>query len=593
MCITYISNRVTGCFCKVYTISILLIFGGLLQACGQQNSIVIANSKMIEGALNSGHWDTINTILNAIDVNSPSPIDQLLKAHACIATNRNNEALRLFLNVKTKDDLQEWLEWAKKFTRNNSSEAVAYYLLGDAYARLGNLGDAKTTLNQALTIKKNYPLALVSRGEIYAVTGELGRATIDFKKATLSNSSLSQAHVGYGATLILRNSSPEEARASFNQALRLSPENVIALNGRACAEFRLGHWKSTVSDLSQSNAVAPWFILSTVNMTLFASIKDQLLIPIKSKKNSIHPGTSIEVINTYIQNLSSEENRENRSIAEENIARTDVFLELESRLNNVELPFGKPNMDEILNLTERINALRDQLRKTNDPEKIKEIEEEINELVEELTELLSNQLSESGLDPAVLSNINSKIKNWIRVIGIGLGLLGSPVSPPVVDPPPVTIVQPPGTGEAIGPGEKEEEEPSEGEDKGGEGGGDDDDKTKNTSNRELDPFILIFSPKGIIILPTPLIKLIDDGFLISPANPIPGELVRHPIIFDHKGFKTELSLEQVFYEQVNSALSSVLAQGVDLGEIEIGYTDRINVLQVEFGFIYSYRLLEN
>lgn len=54
----------------------------------------------VENVILNDNWDEILKTLEKDDAQADDPVARLLMAHACLATNRNNASMLLFLSVK-------------------------------------------------------------------------------------------------------------------------------------------------------------------------------------------------------------------------------------------------------------------------------------------------------------------------------------------------------------------------------------------------------------------------------------------------------------------------------------------------------------
>lgn len=124
----------------------------------------------LEAAILKEDWSRVAALLGSAK-NLAAPA-RLVKAHAYLALNRNNESLCLFLNASSKDDLGKWEEWTRDFARKNPQTTVAHYFRGDALARLRQWDDALMAFVRAIELHPKHALALNSRGAIYAARGQ-------------------------------------------------------------------------------------------------------------------------------------------------------------------------------------------------------------------------------------------------------------------------------------------------------------------------------------------------------------------------------------------------------------------------------------
>ncbi len=192
----------------------------------------------VERALLAEDWNQVFSLLKEVTPATPSPVLRLIKGHADLALNRNNESYCLFFNATSKTDINKWLEWATGFENKHENVAISHYLKGDALARLGNWSNAIDEFNKALSLNPLHTLSLNARGVVYAQQNNVLSASKDFSKATsVAQSPLADAHANIGSLWIQRKDGKKGALDSFTRAVNLSPEFALALHGKACIEL--------------------------------------------------------------------------------------------------------------------------------------------------------------------------------------------------------------------------------------------------------------------------------------------------------------------------------------------------------------------
>jgi len=202
-------------------------------------TISIENTKLQE-ALLAEDWGRVVGLLQNVDIKTADPILRFVKAHACLATNRNNESVLLFLSSNS-DDLRTWHEWTSHFAQEHTQDAVGQYLLGDGLARLGQYDDAVQAFGRGLKAKTDHALLMNAQGVAYAKLDRLREARRCFDGAVAaSNGKLADAYANLGAYWIQRGEGAEGAEAAFTKAIELSGGSAIASHGRLCVRLVLG-----------------------------------------------------------------------------------------------------------------------------------------------------------------------------------------------------------------------------------------------------------------------------------------------------------------------------------------------------------------
>lgn len=88
-----------------------------------------------------------------------------------------------------KKDYENTIFYADKALDLNEKNALAYVLRGRANQKLGNVNQALSDYNNAISVDKNYAEAYISRGSLRLAAKQKSRACGDFKTAAALGSS--------------------------------------------------------------------------------------------------------------------------------------------------------------------------------------------------------------------------------------------------------------------------------------------------------------------------------------------------------------------------------------------------------------------
>ncbi len=182
-------------------------------------------------------WGQVARRLDGVSRERGHPVLRLLKAHACLALNRNNESLGLFAVTAAPADLQAWDHWTRRFAALHPWRPAAAYLRADALARRQQLLPALAMLNRALQRRPQHALSLAERGVIHAALGDWNRALLDLHAATSADPYLADAWASQGALCIQRHESPEAGAEAYSKALELNPDFALARLGRGALDI--------------------------------------------------------------------------------------------------------------------------------------------------------------------------------------------------------------------------------------------------------------------------------------------------------------------------------------------------------------------
>lgn len=194
------------------------------------------NTKLQE-ALLAEDWERVVGLFQNVDIKTADPILRFVKAHACLATNRNNESVGLF-SVASLDDLDMWEQWCQRFTTEHRRDPVASYFLGDACARFMDYTKAVEYFTRSIEQDEDSYLALNARGTVYVVIGEYDKALADLLKARAIKPNCADVY----NTLAMINIRQKKglianSKNSFLGVLKINPSCALAFHGLGCMEL--------------------------------------------------------------------------------------------------------------------------------------------------------------------------------------------------------------------------------------------------------------------------------------------------------------------------------------------------------------------
>ena len=200
------------------------------------------------------NWEPVVQLLKPVTVQTPDAVYRLIKAHACLAVNENNEAVCLFLTAQIPEAKKQWWEWAEKFYRQHPDSPIAHYYLADAKARLGKWEEARDWVSQAISFyEANSPdslpskrktsvsaaLAYNARGVIKVYLNEIKEAQKDFDTARSVVPTFADGYFHYATLCVQNQDGAGGAFRNFDQALAHSNNFALALAGRAAMRITL------------------------------------------------------------------------------------------------------------------------------------------------------------------------------------------------------------------------------------------------------------------------------------------------------------------------------------------------------------------
>jgi len=152
---------------------------------------------------------------------------------------------------------------------------------------------------RALRLEPGNVLVRNARAVVYAARQEWDAARDDFSVAAAGSSQLADLYSSRGAYILQRQTDPQKALEYYEQALQISPDSSLALNGRACARILMHQWDTALADLEaagkQPVGAAPQVArVLAANLACAASERKKAVDGILMQVAGIKPGMSID-----------------------------------------------------------------------------------------------------------------------------------------------------------------------------------------------------------------------------------------------------------------------------------------------------------
>jgi tetratricopeptide (TPR) repeat protein len=262
-------RKLKGIDMKLLTL-IMVAIATITHACAAARGQA-ANSEVtpeVEKALLADNWAKVADLLATVDTSTPSPVLRLLKGHACLALNKNNESVRLLKDTGKSEDDNQWQAWTGVFSASHPSRPIAAYLKGDALARQQKHEQAIAAFTAGLREHPNHALLLNARAVCYASLGKWNEAIVDLDDAAKVNPKLAEVHANRGSLSVRRSLGAPGALAAFNRSLEISPDFVLAKIGKASALYGLGKWTEAREFLEECKSDPDSGHLAAINAAL-------------------------------------------------------------------------------------------------------------------------------------------------------------------------------------------------------------------------------------------------------------------------------------------------------------------------------------
>ena len=272
--------------------SILWVLTSLVLILAVKPPCSLAIGATLEDAVLKGDWKGVIRILEKDDKNANDPVARLIMAHACMVTNRDNEAFLLFHSVKESKDKEQWIQWTGSLLKKHPENPMALYLSADALSRQGKLKEAIDRLSKAISLKPDFSSAMALRGVLYFLTNSPDIAIVDLTSAAEIAPDNAYAHAVLGIYDVLIRA-PEGALEQLNKAIQINPRFSLAYNGRGCAYFGMGEFDKAAWDFRTVMLLSPGLLSAHVNYGLAISAALKFMDSnIKGKP----PGTTLKSI---------------------------------------------------------------------------------------------------------------------------------------------------------------------------------------------------------------------------------------------------------------------------------------------------------
>ena len=222
--------------------------------------------KAVETALLAEDWRKVAHLLNSVTPKSQSLVLRIIKGHACLALNQNDQAVILYLSANKDIDLKAYKTWVDDLRGRKPTSPATEYLYGDACARLQSWEPAIASFNKCLEMEPANIMALNARGICFAIENKWDAAIDDFAAANKIAPSFADPWANRGAMYIQRSKAAKGSLTSFRTAQTKSQSIALAKMGEACALFGAGKWDEAEKLLKAMQAPPEIMDLTRLNL---------------------------------------------------------------------------------------------------------------------------------------------------------------------------------------------------------------------------------------------------------------------------------------------------------------------------------------
>ncbi|MEZ5357923.1 MAG: tetratricopeptide repeat protein [Candidatus Zixiibacteriota bacterium] len=226
-------------------------------AAAQNEKPVITITPAIEQPLLEGRWEKVYNTIKDDSIRVDDPVSRLLMGHACLSTQRNYGATKLFSTVTEPSDIKKYFDYVSKLANDNPDNAIAAYLAGDGYLRRGDYDSAIAGFTRAIEINHLLTIAYFQRGNTYELAlGNKNNAIADYKSAIQINPRYARAYLNLG-NIYHDRGDLESALKYYDDAVMADSQYSQAFFNRANVYFEQKEFDKAILEYDKAIMLRP------------------------------------------------------------------------------------------------------------------------------------------------------------------------------------------------------------------------------------------------------------------------------------------------------------------------------------------------
>lgn len=242
---------------KALTICLLFCFVFAAIAVAEDEAPNFTITPDIEQPLLGGHWEKVYSSIKGDSIRVDDPVSRLLMGHACLATQRNYGATKLFSTVTEPDDVDMYFDYVSKLAKNNPDNAIAAYLGADGYLREGKYDSAIAGFSRAIDINHLMTIAYFQRANTYELAlKDKNNAIADYKSAIEINPRYARAYLNLG-NIYHGRGDLETALKYYTNALKADSQYSQAYFNRGNVYFEQKKYDDAILQYDQAIQIRP------------------------------------------------------------------------------------------------------------------------------------------------------------------------------------------------------------------------------------------------------------------------------------------------------------------------------------------------
>ena len=165
-----------------------------------------------------------------------------------------DEALKKGTSLVRHDKFDEAIAEFNKVIAADPKSASAYYNLGFAYDKKGDLAKAILNFTKAIEADPTLTDAYYNRGFVYYRKGDFDKAIFDYSKVIESSPDAADAYYGLGLAYS-KKGDLDKAISEYTQAIKARPNFALAYDARAVAYVTKKNYLGALSDANRAQSL--------------------------------------------------------------------------------------------------------------------------------------------------------------------------------------------------------------------------------------------------------------------------------------------------------------------------------------------------
>ena len=165
-----------------------------------------------------------------------------------------DESMKKGTDLIRHDKFDEAITEFNKVITANPKSTAAYYNLGFAYDKKGDLSNAISYFNKAIEIDATLADAYYNRGSAYYKKGNFDNAITDYNKVIEISPASADAHYGLGLAYS-KKGDQDKAISEYTAAIKTRPDFTLAYDARAVVYVMKKNYIGAMADVNKAQSL--------------------------------------------------------------------------------------------------------------------------------------------------------------------------------------------------------------------------------------------------------------------------------------------------------------------------------------------------